>query len=74
MTIAELRIDLGLTYGGLATALGLASKGQAHGIETGRVKCSPRVALAIEKLSEGRIQAGELNDDVALVRLAGEAA
>lgn len=74
MTIAELRIDLGLTYEALAKALGLVSKGQAHGIETGRVKCSPRVALAVERLSEGRIQAGELNEDVALIRSAGEAA
>lgn len=70
MTIADLRSELGLTYAAFAQALGLASRGQARDLEAGRVKCSVRVALEIERLSGNRIAAESLNADVALVRAA----
>jgi len=73
MKISELRSELGLTLEGFATALGLKSKGYAFDIEKGAVP-SVKVALEIERLSEGRINAADLNPDVARVRDAGAAA
>ena len=70
MTIKELRDHLGLTLEGFAAALGLKSKSQAWDIESG-VAPSVRVALEIERLSEGKIDAASLNADVARVRQSG---
>jgi transcriptional regulator with XRE-family HTH domain len=69
MTIKELREELKLTHQGFAERLGLKSKGYAYEIENG-AQPSVTVALEIERLSEGRIDAAELNPDVALVRTA----
>ncbi len=64
--VAKLRKDLELTLAQFADAIGLKSKGQAKDIErTGR--CSVKVALEIERLSNGRIPAASLNPDVGLV-------
>lgn len=68
MTISELRKELGLTLGEFAARLSLSSKGHAHDLETGRYRPSVRVALEIEAMSGGRIPAGAINPDVALVR------
>lgn len=70
MTIAELRSNLGMSLQAFADAVGLKSKGQMLEIEQGREGCSVRVALAIERLSEGRISACSLNETVALLRAA----
>ena len=67
MTVSELRKELGLSLEGFATLLGLTSKGYVHDIENG-TQPSVRVALELERLSTGRINAGELNPDVARVR------
>lgn len=76
MDIAELRSEMGLSLEAFAERLGLKSKAYAHEIEsTG--KCTVRIALKIEELSEGRIAAASLNPDVGLVEAArgvGEAA
>lgn len=69
MTIKELREKLCLTHQGFAERLGLKSKGYAYEIEKG-AKPSVAIALEIEKLSEGLIDAASLNPDVALVRQA----
>jgi DNA-binding transcriptional regulator YdaS (Cro superfamily) len=71
MTVAELRKDkLGLSQEAFANLLGLASKSYVCELEnTGR--CSVRIALEIERLSEGQIPAETLNPDVKLVRDAG---
>lgn len=74
MDIATLRKELGLPLEAFAARIGLKSRGQAHELENGRRSPSVPVALAIEKLSEGRIPAETLNHDVALVRGAGQAA
>jgi len=77
MTVAELRKNLGLSLDAFAAKLGLSSRGYAHDIENGTTP-SVRVALEIERLSDGQIDAAELNPDVARVRAAdggqGEAA
>lgn len=77
MTITELRKDhLKLSLEAFAAELGLSSKGQVSEIERG-ARPSVRVALEIERLSEGAIDAATLNPDVARVRQAdgrGEAA
>lgn len=73
MKIIDLRKDLGLTLEGFAGLLGLKSKGHVSDIENGAVP-SVKVALEIERLSEGRINAADLNPDVARVRDAGAAA
>ena len=73
MDIRSLRKDRGLSLEAFAAEIGLKSRGQAHEIETGNRSPSVAVALAIEKLSEGRIPAETLNRDVALVRSANDA-
>lgn len=67
MTIADLRRERGETLEAFAVKLGLSSKGQASDIERGG-PCSLRVALTLEELSNGRIDAATLNADVAAAR------
>lgn len=70
LPIAELRAELSLSQSAFAELLGLTSKGHVSQIERGEMRCSVAVALKIEELSSGRIQADALNDDVRLVRAA----
>ncbi|HEV2080056.1 MAG TPA: helix-turn-helix transcriptional regulator [Allosphingosinicella sp.] len=69
--IAELRKELGQTLEEFAATIGIKSKGHASEIERDNRCGSVSVALTIEKLSEGRIDAASLNDDVAMARAAG---
>lgn len=55
-----------MTLAEFGKAVGVSSIGHMSEIERGGA-CSVRVALAIEALSSGRIDAAELNADVALV-------
>jgi DNA-binding XRE family transcriptional regulator len=76
MKVSELRSELGLTLEAFAPLVGLASKGSAHELEKAE-RASVKVALEVERLSRGRIDAAKLNDDVARSRapiLAGRAA
>jgi DNA-binding transcriptional regulator YdaS (Cro superfamily) len=68
MQIAAFRKDvLKLSQGEFALKLGLKSK--AHISEIERLnRCSPKIALEIERLSEGQISAAEISPAVALVR------
>jgi transcriptional regulator with XRE-family HTH domain len=70
MTIAELRKEMGLSLEGFAELLGLSSKGYAHALEQPENPATPsvKVALEIERISSGRINAADLNDDVRRVR------
>lgn len=70
MNIASLRHELGLSLGEFAQKLGLKSKGYVSQLERGDVRCSVSTALALERLSGGRLDAASLNDDVAQVRRA----
>lgn len=64
--IRALRGAMGLTLAEMGKRCGI-SKSQMHEVErTGRA--SLPVALAIEALSEGRIDAAELNEDVKAAR------
>lgn len=67
LTIAALRTELGLTLAGMADLLGLSSLGHLSQIER-EGRCSLPVAIKIEDLSGGRIDAAELNDHVRLAR------
>lgn len=67
-TIADLRAELGLSLEAFGERIGLSSKGNVSLIERGRLTPSLSVALAIEKLSGGRIDAATLNDDVRAAR------
>lgn len=67
MTIADLRAELGQTLEQFAITLGLASKSSASEIERDN-RCSLRVALLVEQLSDGRIDAATLSEDVAAAR------
>jgi len=67
MQIADLRKELGLSLTDFAERVGLSSKGYASQLERGEVTCSVKIALEIERLSNGRIAASGLNPDVALV-------
>lgn len=66
ITIADLRAEMDLTLAEFGQLIGL-SKSQMHEVErTGRA--SLRVALAVEQLSQRRIDAAMLNDDVRQAR------
>lgn len=73
MKIAAFRKDvLKLSQEQFAQRLGLTSKSHVSEIE--RInRCSPKIALEIERMSEGQISAAEISPAVALVR-AGDAA
>jgi len=67
--IRKLRNDLDMSQDEFARAVGLNSKGYVSDLETADdPRCSVKVALEIERLSEGRIPADSLNPDVGLVR------
>jgi transcriptional regulator with XRE-family HTH domain len=67
LTIAALRAELGLSLEAFGAKIGLASKGNVSILERGGA-CSLSVALALEALSGGRLDAAKLNDDVAAAR------
>lgn len=69
LTISDLRAELGLTLSQMAERLGLASKGQVSEIERNH-RCSLAVALRIEELANGRIDAADLSEDVRQARAA----
>lgn len=66
LTIAALRTELTLTLQELGERIGL-SKSQMHEVEQSN-RASVRVAVALEELSGGRIDAAGLNEDVRLSR------
>lgn len=68
LTIADLRAELGLSLEAFGERIGLLSKGNVSMIERGLLTPSLPVALAIEDLSGGRIDAATLNDDVRAAR------
>jgi DNA-binding XRE family transcriptional regulator len=67
MNIAELRAEMGVSQEEFAALIGLSSKGNVSIIEREN-RCGLRVALKIEQLSEGRVDAASLNDEVRLSR------
>jgi DNA-binding XRE family transcriptional regulator len=67
MLIADLRTELGLSQADFAARIGLASKGNVSIIEREN-RCGLNVALAIEALSGGRIDAAEICEDVKRAR------
>lgn len=67
MDIAALRSELGLSLEEFAGRIGLASRGRMSVIEREN-RCSLEVALKIETLSGGRLDAASLSDDVARAR------
>lgn len=72
LTIASLRSERQETLEAFGRRIGL-SKSQMHEVEkSGRA--SLRVALAIEALSDGRIDAGDLCEEVRLARASAHAA
>lgn len=66
LTVRDVRRQLGMTQAEFARRVGLRSAGHISDIENG-AKCSVKVALAIEELSGGLINASNVSDDVALV-------
>lgn len=68
MEIASLRAELGMSLEAFANLLGLKSKGQMSLIEAGKASVSAAVALRLEELSGGRIDAANLNAVVAQAR------
>lgn len=66
LSIAELRTELGLSLAEMGARIGL-SKSQMHDIER-RNAASVRVALALETLAPGRIDAAVICEDVRLAR------
>jgi DNA-binding XRE family transcriptional regulator len=69
LTITEFRTELSMTMSEFAAAIGLASKANVSVIERDN-RCGLKVALRIEELSGGRVDAAIINEDVALARAA----
>ena len=69
LSIRGLRDELGLSLAEFAKAAGIASKGRMSEIERGEATPPLHVALAIERISGGRIDAAHLNADVKAARL-----
>lgn len=67
MLIADLRTELGLSLEALGAKVGIASRGRMSVIEREN-RCSLDVALALEKLSDGRLDAASICDDVRRAR------
>lgn len=72
MEIADLRAEMALSLEEFAARIGLASRGRMSVIER-EGRCSLEVALRIEKLSGGRIDAANLSDDVRAARAGANA-
>ena len=66
LTVAALRTELKLTLAELGERIGL-SKSQMHEVEATN-RASLRVAVALQELSGGRIDAAGLSEDVRLAR------
>jgi transcriptional regulator with XRE-family HTH domain len=66
--IKALRIKLGQTLEDFAASIGVPSKGVMSEIERGLRRLTLPQALAVERLSEGTIDAADLNDEVAMAR------
>lgn len=66
--IAALRLQLGLTQEEFGARIGLQTKGSVSLVERGLKAVSPDVALAIETLSAGAIDASSLNEIIAKAR------
>lgn len=64
--VADLRATLGLTLEAMGARLGI-SKSQMHEVERTQ-RASLRVALKLEELADGAIDAAELSDDVRVAR------
>lgn len=68
-SIADLRAELGLTQQEFGVRIGLRNKTSISLLESGkRPNCSASVAVAIEELSGGRIDAASLSEDVRIAR------
>ncbi len=65
MDLESYRRSRGLTQEQVAQALGLRSKGYISAIETGREKTPLRLALKIQRWSQGKVLAASLNADAA---------
>jgi transcriptional regulator with XRE-family HTH domain len=61
------RTEAKMSGAALAEALGI-SRGKVSELESGAFSPGVKVALAIEALSEGRIDAADLNEDVKAAR------
>jgi hypothetical protein len=66
LSIAELRAELGMSLAELGARVGL-SKSQMHDVER-RNAATLRVALALEEMAPGRIDAAAICEDVRLAR------
>lgn len=68
LTISALRTEMKLTLEQFCPLVGLRSIGHLSQIEAGKASVSLDVALEIEKISGGRINAADLCDDVRKAR------
>lgn len=68
LTISEFREEMGWTLEKFGRAIGILSKGRMSEIQSGKVQPRVNQALEIERLSGGRINASDLNDEVRAAR------
>jgi len=66
--IADLRRELGLSQTEFGLQIGMPNKASVSLLENGLRACPVQVAIAIERMSGGRIDAAALNEDVRLAR------
>lgn len=68
MDIATYRTENGLSLEAFGALVG-KSKPHIHEIES-TMRCSAKLALAIEAATDGQVNAADLNDEIALARKA----
>ena len=64
--LAQYRKDKGLTLEAFAALVG-KSKGHLHEVES-TMRCTAKLALDIERVTNGAVDAASLNDDIAAAR------
>lgn len=69
MTLSAWRKTRALSQASLAEALGLRSKAQISGIETGAVTPTAELAIRIERLTLGAVSVAQLRPDLKDVRV-----
>jgi len=66
MTISEYRGDRGLSLEAFGLLIG-KTKGHVHAIES-EGRCSAKLALKIEEVTGGKVDAASLNEEIAAAR------
>ena len=74
MRLSEWRKSKGWPQAAVAERLGLSSKSQTSGYETGALPPTVEIAIAIDRLTDGAVRVADLRPDLQDVRVIHSAA